>query len=524
MPHASRLPVPYAKMHGTGNDFVVLDLVSDTPPNLESSYLHNEVRAVEVQSEARVALSRFLHQHLFHTPREWEFPKGVLRRIANRHLGVGCDQIVALVDGGFGHAHAASQCRAWYDEHATDISGGAPLVVPPDACVSSSHQQPGQGRLAMHEVAWVAARIFNGHDGCEVGMCANALRCIALYWLMALLLEHPLMWSAVLDDANRSRPVVCVYLPGSHRKVVCEVRLSEESRLAIREALATQQQRATESAVGAIDPLSIAQLACLLEDGESLVTVNIGCPVSVASLVPFVQEVDVERTDGTYPATSSFHRGAFSLDKTEVISCVAASSACSAYLEALSAKLLGAFVVGFGNPHLVLVLENDGGSPVIISPSRQHASSSLPVDSSDSEAPPSLLLSDGCVDAVGWQLCYAWRDRFPKGTNVEFVHVTSATASFEGGCDASIRMRVYERGAGRTLSCGSGACAAAVAVVSHAAPSSLNGSITVTMDGGEAEVQVMSCNSTTGAEHSPFVQFTGPAAFSGTGSWLPTFA
>lgn len=43
---------------------------------------------------------------------------------------------------------------------------------------------------------------------------------------------------------------------------------------------------------------------------------------------------------------------------------------------------------------------------------------------------------------------------FPRRTNTEFVEVLSST---------SIRMRVWERGAGETLACGTGACAATVA-------------------------------------------------------------
>lgn len=45
-------------------------------------------------------------------------------------------------------------------------------------------------------------------------------------------------------------------------------------------------------------------------------------------------------------------------------------------------------------------------------------------------------------------------DRFPEKTNVEFVQVIS---------DAELCMRVWERGAGITLACGTGACASLVA-------------------------------------------------------------
>lgn len=44
---------------------------------------------------------------------------------------------------------------------------------------------------------------------------------------------------------------------------------------------------------------------------------------------------------------------------------------------------------------------------------------------------------------------------FPQRTNVEFIYP----------CQSDISMRVFERGAGETLSCGTGACAAAVVAV-----------------------------------------------------------
>jgi diaminopimelate epimerase len=47
-------------------------------------------------------------------------------------------------------------------------------------------------------------------------------------------------------------------------------------------------------------------------------------------------------------------------------------------------------------------------------------------------------------------------DLFPERTNVEFIEVTDRT---------QLKMRVWERGSGETLACGSGACASVVAGV-----------------------------------------------------------
>lgn len=47
-------------------------------------------------------------------------------------------------------------------------------------------------------------------------------------------------------------------------------------------------------------------------------------------------------------------------------------------------------------------------------------------------------------------------ERFPKRINTEFVHVNSRD---------SIDMRVWERGAGETLACGTGCCASVAACV-----------------------------------------------------------
>ncbi len=67
---------------------------------------------------------------------------------------------------------------------------------------------------------------------------------------------------------------------------------------------------------------------------------------------------------------------------------------------------------------------------------------------------------------------------FPQRVNVEFVKVID---------DGNIKMRVWERGSGETLACGTGACAAAVAAVlnGHCAK---NQQISVKVPGGELKV------------------------------------
>lgn len=71
-------------------------------------------------------------------------------------------------------------------------------------------------------------------------------------------------------------------------------------------------------------------------------------------------------------------------------------------------------------------------------------------------------------------------DLFPKKVNVEFARVLSG-----GG----VRMRVFERGVGVTLACGTGACATVVAgVLLGKLPR--DAPVTVRLDGGELEVEV----------------------------------
>jgi diaminopimelate epimerase len=69
--------------------------------------------------------------------------------------------------------------------------------------------------------------------------------------------------------------------------------------------------------------------------------------------------------------------------------------------------------------------------------------------------------------------------RFPNRTNVEFWEVDDPDS-------ATVRMRVWERGVGETLACGTGACA--VAYAAHA-DADLQGPITVRLPGGTLVVE-----------------------------------
>jgi diaminopimelate epimerase len=66
--------------------------------------------------------------------------------------------------------------------------------------------------------------------------------------------------------------------------------------------------------------------------------------------------------------------------------------------------------------------------------------------------------------------------RFPQRANAGFMQVLDRHA---------IRLRVFERGAGETLACGSGACAAAVAGIARGL---LDSPVRVTMRGGELAI------------------------------------
>lgn len=83
---------------------------------------------------------------------------------------------------------------------------------------------------------------------------------------------------------------------------------------------------------------------------------------------------------------------------------------------------------------------------------------------------------------------------FPDGVNVEFVQVIN---------EETIRMRVWERGSGVTMACGTGACASTMAAIS-AGYCRYDETVSVQLDGGTLKIRIDGDNE---------VQMTGPAKF-----------
>lgn len=126
------------------------------------------------------------------------------------------------------------------------------------------------------------------------------------------------------------------------------------------------------------------------------------------------------------------------------------------------AALAHASALSMGNPHVVLFVGDAEGAPVeTLGPAIEN---------------------------------HPW---FPKRTNVEFVSVIGP---------GRLRMRVWERGAGVTEACGSGACAAAVAAAARGlGPRKVD----IVLDGGTLQIEWR--------ESDGHVLMTGPATLSYAG-------
>ena len=133
-----------------------------------------------------------------------------------------------------------------------------------------------------------------------------------------------------------------------------------------------------------------------------------------------------------------------------------ANARAPSYLLNIENQKLQIFVVSMGNPHAVQIVADVDNAPVgLVGPLIEHHAS------------------------------------FPQRVNAGFMQVLNAH---------HIKLRVFERGSGETLSCGTGACAAVVSGIQHGI---LQSPVKVSTRGGELSISWQ-------GENSP-VLMTGPA-------------
>lgn len=151
---------------------------------------------------------------------------------------------------------------------------------------------------------------------------------------------------------------------------------------------------------------------------------------------------------------------------------------------------------------LELSLDEDGkvalvsvsmGSAIVSEPMEAQGATCVPVDVGN---PHAVIFCDDAENAplttVGAAIEHD--PLFPGGVNVEFVQVLGPR---------ELRMRVWERGSGITMACGTGSCASVAAAVAKGFCEA-NTQVTVHLDGGDLQVLVGEDGQVT---------MTGPAAF-----------
>ena len=169
------------------------------------------------------------------------------------------------------------------------------------------------------------------------------------------------------------------------------------------------------------------------EDGQ--VTVNMGAPQFEAISLPFEPAGLEVKQKGL--------AGVFLLDLSENMPKNASNKPIAGvFIASVAIKSIVNFaIVSMGNPHAVQLVDD--------------------VDTADVEQIGPLVSK---------------HTRFPRGVNAGFMQIVNR---------GQVKLRVYERGAGETLACGTGACAAVVAGIRQGL---LDASVQVTTRGGLLQI------------------------------------
>lgn len=174
-------------------------------------------------------------------------------------------------------------------------------------------------------------------------------------------------------------------------------------------------------------------------DADGRITVDMGCPSFTPAKLPFESE-------GLVPSPSDVAYSSVAAQKWPL----------ALYDDSPDATVFVA-LVSMGNPHAVVHVDNVYTAPV-----------------------------------NAWGPLIEGHERFPQHVNAGFMHIVDKK---------HICLRVYERGAGETLACGTGACAAAVSGIRQGL---LDNRVHVDMRGGRVTIEWS-------GDESDSVFMTGPA-------------
>ena len=180
-----------------------------------------------------------------------------------------------------------------------------------------------------------------------------------------------------------------------------------------------------------------------------------------------IKYINIYKTDGKF-TSAQVNMGSPMLKSRDIPALIESDTVISHPLE-VGGKVYSVTCLSMGNPHCVVFSEN--------------------IDSVN-------------IQKIGAE--FENHPAFPDRINTEFVQPISASR---------IKMRVWERGAGETLSCGTGACAAAVACILNGY-CKRNTDIKISLRGGELSVK-WSADGNVYLTGSAQTVFTGEIAYGG---------